>query len=102
MEREAKQQCLEMTQRELSEKRGSEFDHAYLGQQMVGHVQMVASLKAAERHASPELQRVIAEQRRTAEQHLEHVKHLKESQLSSSGNRSGGQSTAQQPGGQQR
>jgi predicted outer membrane protein len=82
IERDAKQQCLDLTQRELSEKRGSEFDHAYLGQQMVGHVQMVANLTAFEKHASPDLQRVIAEQRRTAEQHLDHIKQMKESQAS--------------------
>jgi predicted outer membrane protein len=103
VERDAKQQCLELTQKELGEKRGEEFDHAYLAQQMVGHVQMVSKLTAFEKHASPELQKIISEQRQTAQQHLDHIKQLKERQTSatSSGSHSGTHS-AQQPGGQQR
>jgi len=98
IERDAKQQCLDLTQKELSEKRGEEFDHAYLGQQMVGHVQMVANLTAFEKHASPELQKVISEQRQTAQQHLDHLKQLKES----GGEHSANQHAAQPAVGQQR
>ncbi len=76
IERDAKQQCLDLTQKELGEKRGEEFDHAYIGQQMGGHIQMIAALTAFERHASPELQQVLSEQKRTAEQHLQHLKQL--------------------------
>jgi hypothetical protein len=50
-----------------------------LGQQVVGHVQMIAALTAFEQHASPELQKVIVEQKKTAEQHLDHIKQLKQS-----------------------
>jgi len=74
--RDAKQECLNMTEKELGQKRGEEFDHAYVGQQMGGHVQMIASLTAFEKHASPELQRVVSEQKKTAEEHLDHLKHL--------------------------
>jgi len=76
--RDAKQECLNMTQKELGEKRGEEFDHAYIGQQMGGHVQMIAALTAFEKHASPDLQRVVSEQKKTAEQHLDHLKQLVE------------------------
>jgi len=102
IEREAKQECLNRTEKELGEKRGSEFDHAYLGQQMVGHVQMVSTLTAFEKHASPDLQRVIAEQRKTAEQHLDHIKQLKESKTTSaaSDHASGQHSGTQQPASQ--
>jgi len=74
--RDAKQECLNMTEKELGQKRGEEFDHAYIGQQMGGHVQMIAALTAFERHASPELQRVVSEQKKTAEQHLDHLKQM--------------------------
>jgi predicted outer membrane protein len=97
IERDAKQECLDLTQKELGEKRGEEFDHAYLGQQMVGHVQMVANLTAFEKHASPELQKVISEQRQTAQQHLDHIKQLKQS----GGDHSSIQHAGQQPTGQQ-
>jgi len=76
--RDAKQECLNMTEKELGQKRGEEFDHAYIGQQMGGHVQMIAALTAFEKHASPELQRVVSEQKKTAEQHLDHLKQLVE------------------------
>jgi len=76
--RDAKQECLNMTEKELGQKRGEEFDHAYIGQQMGGHVQMIAALTAFEKHASPELQRVVSEQKKTAEQHLDHLKGLVE------------------------
>jgi len=76
--RDAKQECLNMTEKELGRKRGEEFDHAYIGQQMGGHVQMIAALTAFEKHASPELQRVVSEQKKTAEQHLDHLKSLVE------------------------
>ena len=76
--RDAKQECLNLTQKELGQKRGEEFDHAYIGQQMGGHIQMIAALTAFEKHTSPELQRVVAEQKKTAEQHLDHLKQLVE------------------------
>jgi predicted outer membrane protein len=76
--RDAKQECLNMTEKELGQKHGEEFDHAYIGQQMGGHVQMIAALTAFEKHASPELQRVVSEQKKTAEQHLDHLKQLVE------------------------
>jgi predicted outer membrane protein len=106
IEREAKQECLELAQKELGEKRGSEFDQCFVGQQIGGHLQMIAALTVFERHVSPDLQRVISEQKKTAEQHLEHAKQiardLKSSSSSASDRSSGPQSTAQQPGGQQR
>jgi predicted outer membrane protein len=76
--RDAKQECLNMTQKELGQRHGEEFDHAYIGQQMGGHVQMIAALTAFEKHASPELQRVVSAQKKTAEQHLDHLKQLVE------------------------
>jgi predicted outer membrane protein len=78
IEREAKQQCLAMTQDELQRQKGDEFDKCYLGQQLGAHIQMLAVLQTAERHVSPELQRVVEQQRQTAEQHLQHVRQLQQ------------------------
>jgi predicted outer membrane protein len=106
IEREAKQQCLEMAEKELGEKRGSEFDECYIGQQIGGHLQMIAAMTVFERHVSPDLQRVISDQRKTAEQHLAHAKQIArdvKSSPSAAGDRGISQpSTAQQPGGVQR
>jgi len=74
--RDVKQECLNMTQKELGEKHGEEFDHAYVGQQMGAHLQMIASLTAFEKHASPELQRIVTEQRKSAEEHFDHLKQM--------------------------
>jgi predicted outer membrane protein len=78
IEREARQQCLALTEDELQKLRGDEFDKAYLGQQLGGHIQMVAVLQVAERHVSPELQRIVEQQRQTAEKHLDQLRQLKQ------------------------
>jgi len=91
IEREAKQQCLALTEDELQRQRGEEFDKCYLGQQLGAHIQMLAVLQTAERHVSPELQRIVEQQRQTAEQHLRHVRQLQQeltkSETASSSNR---------------
>jgi predicted outer membrane protein len=78
IEREARQQCLALTEDDLQKLRGDEFDKAYLGQQLGGHIQMVAILQVAERHVSPELQRIVEQQRQTAEKHLDQLRQLKQ------------------------
>ena len=78
IEREVKQQCLLLTQEELQKHRGDDFDRAYLGQQLVRHLQIVAELRTFERNDSPELQPVFSDQRQNAEEHLIQVRELKQ------------------------
>ncbi len=73
------QQCLQLTQQELEEKEGREFDMAYIGQQCVAHTQMLAKLQASEQFASGELRQMIGQMTQTVEQHRKMAKEIKES-----------------------
>ena len=76
MQRAIAQECLNLTQQELSEKEGPKFDQCYIGQQIGAHVGMLAKLTGSEQFASAELQPVLQQQRQTVEQHLQHAKKL--------------------------
>ena len=76
--KDIKEQCLQLTQRELSEKQGAEFDKAYIGQQLVAHVNMLAELQARQKYAGQELQPVIREGQQMAQQHLSQAKQIME------------------------
>jgi predicted outer membrane protein len=98
--KEAAQKCLQRTRDLLSESQGDEFDMAYIGQQIVGHIQMIAKLEASQDHVSPELQQVIRQGAQGAEQHLKQAQTIADeiksgAKSSSSGARKSGQSGAQ-------
>jgi predicted outer membrane protein len=88
IKQEIADQCLASTQRDLNEKQGKEFDKCYVGLQVVAHMEMVDTLTVFSRHASGELQQLVNEGRQTAQQHLDHVKHLAQ-QVDASGDGSG-------------
>jgi predicted outer membrane protein len=90
---EVKQQCLQLTTAELGRKQGAEFDKAYIGQQLVAHTQMLATLQAAQRHASSELQPIIQQGTQMTEHHLAQARQIME-QLSAGG-AAGGQAPRQ-------
>jgi predicted outer membrane protein len=69
-------QCLALTQRELQEKSGAEFDQCYVAQQVGAHIGMLAKLQASEQYASGELRTVIQELTPKIEGHLQHAKEL--------------------------
>lgn len=69
-------ECLASTRRELSDKKGFEFDASYVGMQIAAHLRMVDELKVFERHASREMQPVLRAGRKTAEEHLQRAKDL--------------------------
>lgn len=70
------QHCLSLTQKELGEKQGAEFDQCYVGQQVGAHVAMLAKLKGSEQFASGELRSFIQEAEQTVETHHKHAKEL--------------------------
>lgn len=76
--------CLELTQKELGEKQGAEFDMAYIGQQCGAHIGMLAKLEGSRSFATGELQQVISDMSQTVEHHLASAKQIKEG-LKSSG-----------------
>lgn len=74
MQKEIAQQCLALTQRELSEHEGQKFDQAFVGQQIGTHIGMLAKLSGSDQFASTELQQVLQQQQETTQQHLQHAK----------------------------
>lgn len=76
MAKAIKQQCLELTQQEMADKQGAEFDKSYIGQQIGAHIGMLAQLRGSKNFANPELQAVIAEGEQMAAQHLEQAKKI--------------------------
>lgn len=76
MKAEIARRCGELTQRELAAKQGAEFDKAYIGQQIVSHIDMLATLQTVQQHASSELQPMIQKGIQTTEQHLSQAKQI--------------------------
>ena len=76
LERQAAQNRLQLTASELGQKQGAEFDKAYIGQQCVAHIDMLAKLKASEQFASANLKPVIQEGAQMAQQHLTKCKEI--------------------------
>jgi len=66
--------CRATAERELNSKSGGEFDECFMGMQIGMHMHVVDELKVLERHASPELQQVLRQEKQTAEKHLERAK----------------------------
>ena len=76
MQKAIAQECLNLTQRELSEKEGVKFDQCFMAQQIGAHIGMLAKLTGSEQYASAELQQVVEKQRQTAQQHLQMAKQI--------------------------
>lgn len=77
--RELAQQCLQTTQKELSQKQGQEFDQCYLMQQAMAHHEMKDKLTVLRKHASPALAQQIDKSLEVVNSHLEHAKKLAKS-----------------------
>jgi hypothetical protein len=71
------QRCLALTQQELEQHQGAEFDMAYMGQQIVAHVSMLAKLQASEQMASGELRQFVSQAIQTVEHHRQMAKDIK-------------------------
>ena len=67
---------LKMTKELLNEYQGRDFDMAYIGQQIAGHTQMLANLKAMEENTTGEFQTVVKEGVQATEMHLKEAKQL--------------------------
>jgi predicted outer membrane protein len=78
IEHRATEECLSLTQECLGKYKGKDFDQAFLGQQIGGHIHMQAKMKAFESEVSPELQKLIKEGQKTAIEHREHAEKLME------------------------
>jgi predicted outer membrane protein len=67
-------ECLQLTQQELGQKQGAEFDKCYMVSQVGAHIGMLAKLRGSQQFASGELKQVIQEAEQTVQKHLEHAK----------------------------
>lgn len=63
--------CQQLTMEELQKHQGSDFDQAYMGIMVMGHGQMMATLKGIRSQASPELQQLLSQAEDTTHQHHE-------------------------------
>lgn len=70
------QRALALTQQDLSQKQGAEFDKAYVGYQIGGHIWMTAKLEVLSDYASPQLREVLDQGLQTTKQHLQHARQL--------------------------
>lgn len=77
MAKQIAQECLNLTEQELAQKQGAEFDKAYIGQQVGAHLGMLAQLRGSKSFASGELQQVIAESEQVTQEHLAEAKRIK-------------------------
>jgi predicted outer membrane protein len=77
MVKQIAQECLNLTQQELAQKEGAEFDKAYIGQQVGAHLGMLAQLRGSKNFASGELQQVISEGEQATQKHLAEAKRIK-------------------------
>jgi predicted outer membrane protein len=71
-----KQECLNLTQQELAQKQGAEFDKAYIGQQIGAHIGMLAELRGSKNFATGQLQQVISEGEQVTQKHLAEAKQI--------------------------
>ncbi|BBO33435.1 DUF4142 domain-containing protein [Lacipirellula parvula] len=76
MLQQVKSECLALTEKELGEYKGNEFDQAFIGQQVGAHIGMLAQLRGSKDFASPELQKVISEGEKTTEAHMAAAKKI--------------------------
>ena len=74
--RKIKEKCLQLTQQQLGEKQGADFDKAYIGQQLVAHTGMLAELQATQEYVNGDLRPILEEGVKTTEHHLETAKQI--------------------------
>jgi predicted outer membrane protein len=76
LQRRVAEECLSLTQKELSEKEGAEFDRCFIGQQLGAHLAALAKLRGSREFASPQLQQFIDEATTVVEHHIEQAKQI--------------------------
>ncbi|HEX4415474.1 MAG TPA: DUF4142 domain-containing protein [Lacipirellulaceae bacterium] len=80
------ERCLANLKKELHNKSGQDFDACYMGSQIAGHMEMVATLEVLSDETSGELRDVIKDAQPTVEKHLSNAKDIMK-QLDKASNR---------------
>jgi predicted outer membrane protein len=78
MARQIHEECLALTKKALSEKEGADFDKAFLGQQYMAHIGMLAGIKGSTPFASQQMKPLLQEAEKMTEEHLAKAKELME------------------------
>jgi putative membrane protein len=76
--RKINERCAESMRKELESKSGQEFDAAYIGSQIAGHMQMLAAVEVLSDETSGDLQNMAKEAQPVVEKHLKQAKDLME------------------------
>jgi predicted outer membrane protein len=76
LQKRVTEECLALTEKELGEHEGAKFDRCYIGQQIGGHVAMLAKLRGSKEFASGPLRQFIEEASKTVESHLAEAKKI--------------------------
>lgn len=97
LDRQIAERCLNALKEELQQKQGAEFDMAFVGSQVGGHMQMQAALEVLGQQGPERIQQVAQEALPKVQAHLEHAKQLKE-QLAGAHQRDASQAERPQPG----
>lgn len=77
--RQIADQCLASTKAEFAKKEGEDFDHCFIGLQVMVHAKALDELKVLRNYASAELRKEIDQASEMAAQHLDHAKKIAES-----------------------
>ena len=76
LHRELAQECLSQSKQNLSKKDSDKFDECFMTMQVFKHYEMKDKLAVFQRHAGPELSKVIAEGLETTETHLKKAERI--------------------------
>lgn len=83
-------QHLQSTKKELGRYEGDDFDKAYMGHQIVAHMQMRDKLTVVQKHASQQLQQQLEQDSQTVEHHLQEAQRIMKEQKDQGSERSSG------------
>jgi len=79
MQKRVAEECLSLTQKELGEHIGADFDRCFIGQQMGAHLATLAKLRGSKDFASGQLRPFIDEATKTVERHYAEAKKIAKS-----------------------
>lgn len=78
IEKDAAANCLRLTMAELERQPAGNFDMAFVGFQIGGHVHMIAKLEAVQPHVSAEMRPMVDQCLESARQHMDEARKLAE------------------------
>ncbi|MEX2310803.1 MAG: DUF4142 domain-containing protein [Pirellulales bacterium] len=85
IERQITERHAQTLREELQQKRGAEFDQAFVGSQIAEHMHMLAALEVIAQQGPERLQQIAQQAQPTVEQHLQHAKQLKQQLMGQAG-----------------